>query len=149
MGLKTDVSPVFSLSFYPFRRFSHPLRCPSLTTLLPSVLGRSATMLSLDRYTNNQIVTISYWKSREHLARFAQAPPHMKAWVWWNKMIKDNTHLSIMHEVYDVPAGCWENIYVNSHTLGMGMLTFFQTIGTGETRESWCGRKLAIVLDYS
>ena len=77
-------------------------------------------MLSLDRYTNNQIISISYWKSREHLARFAQAPPHMKGWMWWNKTVKEHDHLSIMHEVYDVPAGNWENIYVNSHKMCMG-----------------------------
>ena len=43
----------------------------------------------------------------------------MKAWKWWNVYFKQWSHMSIYHEMYSVPKGNWESIYVNSHINGL------------------------------
>ena len=68
------------------------------------------------------VVTLSYWKSIEHLHAFAQGPSHKLGWDFWSKTNKQWPHIGIMHETYAVPAGSWENIYQNHHPFGMGEL---------------------------
>lgn len=67
------------------------------------------------------VITLSYWKSMDHLHAFARGDAHRQGWDWWNKTVKEHDHLGIMHEVYAVPTSHWENIYVNMHPFGMGM----------------------------
>lgn len=87
-------------------------------------------------------VTISYWKTLEGLHQFAHAKVHMKGQLRWHKGAMNTfPHIGIMviihqadlnsililsmyHEVYEVPAGNWENIYENLRPSGIGKLTF-------------------------
>lgn len=69
-------------------------------------------------------ITLSYWKNLASLHDFALSPTHRAGWDWWNRTIKDNGHIGIMHEVYAVPKGHWENIYVNFRPFGMGQMQF-------------------------
>ena len=68
----------------------------------------------------NALVTLSYWKSIEHLHAFAQGPSHKLGWNFWSNTNKQLPHIGIMHETYAVPADSWENIYQNHHPVGMG-----------------------------
>ena len=68
----------------------------------------------------NVLVTISYWKSIEHLHAFAHGPTHRLGWDWWAAQNKKYPHIGIMHETYGVPTGAWENIYQNFQPFGMG-----------------------------
>lgn len=68
-------------------------------------------------------VTLSYWKTLEGLHKFAHASAHMKGQLWWERgASEDYPHIGIMHEVYDVPAGNWENIYQNFRPFGVRKL---------------------------
>lgn len=59
-------------------------------------------------------MNVSYWKTLEGLHRFAHAGVYMKGQLWWeNTAMKEFPHIGISHEVYEVPAGNWENVYMN------------------------------------
>ena len=70
-------------------------------------------------------VTLSYWKDLPSLYAFAHSQSHRDVWDWWNSNLKGGRipHLGIFHEVYAVPKGHWENIYVNYRPFGMGKLS--------------------------
>lgn len=55
-----------------------------------------------------------------HLHAFARGPAHQAGWTWFNKVTKTHPHLGMMHEVYAIPKGHWENIYKNITPFGMG-----------------------------
>lgn len=83
-------------------------------------LGKSSGFTAAQDGAGNAIITISYWRSIEHLHAFAHGDAHRAGWDWWNRTIKQHDHLGIMHETFAVPANGWENIYVNFHPIGMG-----------------------------
>lgn len=63
--------------------------------------------------TGSELITVYYFKDMEYVHQFALSDIHRKGWDWFNKHTKQYPHLGIMHELYQVPAGKWENIYVN------------------------------------
>jgi hypothetical protein len=66
------------------------------------------------------LVFLSYWKTLEGLHQFAHAAAHMKGQLWWEKGAIDMyKHIGISHEVYEVPAGNWENVYHNFRPFGI------------------------------
>jgi hypothetical protein len=66
------------------------------------------------------VVYLSYWKTLEGLHKFAHASPHMKGQLWWEQGGMDEfPHIGIMHEVYEVPAGNWENVFHNYRPFGI------------------------------
>ena len=65
---------------------------------------------------------VQYWRSFEHLERFAndQDDPHVAAWRnYWKRVGKD-TRTGIWHETYLVRAGEYEAIYGNMPPYGLG-----------------------------
>ncbi|MCJ1370258.1 hypothetical protein MMC20_001470 [Loxospora ochrophaea] len=75
--------------------------------------------------TGKQVLMLSYWKDLESLHTYAQSPLHRQALDLWNKRVKTHPHLGIMHEVYNVPKGGWENIYWNSPKTAMGQTNLY------------------------
>jgi hypothetical protein len=66
------------------------------------------------------MVWLSYWKTLDGLHAFAHGPTHMQGWRWFEKGMKtDYKHIGLMHELYEVPAGSWENIYYNFRPFGL------------------------------
>lgn len=65
---------------------------------------------------------IFYFQSMEGLNKFAHGTAHRAGWDWWNRTVKEHPELSMMHELYEVPAGNWENIYLNYWPAGFGKL---------------------------
>lgn len=86
-------------------------------------LGKATTM-PMATAGGNVLVTISYWKSIEHLHAFAHGPTHRLGWDWWAAQNKKYPHIGIMHETYGVPAGGWENIYQNFQPFGMAQIKY-------------------------
>ena len=70
-------------------------------------------------------MTVYYFRSMAGLHKFAHAPAHRAGWNWWNRTVKEHPHISIMHEVYEAPAGAWESIYVNYKPIGLGMYSTY------------------------
>lgn len=80
-----------------------------------SVLGETST--------NSEVMTVMFFENTEGLHKFAHDPLHREGWNWWNRNLAKFKHLSIWHEVFRVPAGNWEGIYVNSHPRGLAATT--------------------------
>ena len=64
---------------------------------------------------------VQYWRSFEHLERFARDPAnlHLPAWRWFNRAVKASGEVGIWHETYLVPAGRYEAIYGNMARIGL------------------------------
>jgi fumigallin biosynthesis monooxygenase-like protein len=64
---------------------------------------------------------VQYWRSFEHLDRFARDPAnlHLPAWRWFNRAVKASGDVGIWHETYLVRAGAYETIYGNMPRIGL------------------------------
>ena len=65
---------------------------------------------------------ISYWRSFDHLERFARNPEntHLPAWKAFNQLIGADGSVGIWHETYLVRAGEYETLYGNMPLFGLG-----------------------------
>jgi hypothetical protein len=77
-----------------------------------------------EAFTRNwfrESVNISYWRSYEHLERFARSKddPHLEAWRRFNKEIASDGSFGIWHETYMVKAGGYECVYGNMPRFGL------------------------------
>ncbi|KAI1615248.1 hypothetical protein EDD37DRAFT_510762 [Exophiala viscosa] len=79
---------------------------------------------STDKNGATELLYPSYWRSTKDLHDFAYGPVHMKTWDWWNKTIKQNDHIGILHEMFEVDRKSWEAIYVNFQPTLLGATTY-------------------------
>ncbi|KIW68960.1 hypothetical protein PV04_04871 [Phialophora macrospora] len=87
-------------------------------------MGMSNWVSVGERPTNNEIGTISYWRSIEDIHNFALSPIHREAWNWWNDTVSKHMNIGIMHEIFALPERQgWEGIYINYQPTGLGMTT--------------------------
>lgn len=72
-------------------------------------------------WVNRGPMVIQYWRSFDHLNRFAKDPalPHLPAWRWYNKQVRASGDVAIWHESYIVRAGEYETIYGNLPPFGL------------------------------
>ena len=76
-------------------------------------------------------MNVQYWRSFEHLERFAKddSDPHLKAWrSYWKRVGKD-PRSGIWHETFLVRAGEYEAVYGNMPPHGLGRATEVVPIG--------------------
>jgi fumigallin biosynthesis monooxygenase-like protein len=68
---------------------------------------------------------VQYWRSFEHLERYArqQDAEHWPAWVAFNKKVASNGDVGIWHETYLVRAGEYECVYNNMPAFGLAKVT--------------------------
>ena len=66
-------------------------------------------------------INITYWRSYEHVERFARSKddPHLEAWRRFNKEIASDGSFGIWHETYQVKAGGYECVYGNMPIFGL------------------------------
>lgn len=71
---------------------------------------------------SNPIVLVQYWRSSQHLHRFASGRdlPHLPAWSDYNRRVRATNAVGIWHETYIVEPGQHESIYVNMPPFGLG-----------------------------
>lgn len=64
---------------------------------------------------------VQYWRSFEHLERFARHPSlsHLDAWERFNRTVGADGSVGIWHETYVVPDGQYECIYGNMPRFGL------------------------------
>jgi hypothetical protein len=64
---------------------------------------------------------VQYWRSFEHLDRFARDSdlPHLPAWRKWNRHARASGAVGIWHETYKVHAGEYEAVYGNMTRIGL------------------------------
>jgi len=67
------------------------------------------------------ITVVQYWRSFEHLERFAKNPddPHLPAWRAFNKRVGSSGDVGVYHETYRVGRGQHESIYSNMPVMGL------------------------------
>jgi hypothetical protein len=78
--------------------------------------------LGYEQYGMMNGVIVQYWRSFEHLERYARAKDgeHFPAWVAFNRTARTNDAVGIWHETYAVPAGSFEAVYHNCPRIGLG-----------------------------
>ena len=64
---------------------------------------------------------VQYWRSFEHLGRFARDPAslHLPVWRWFNRTVKGSGDVGIWHETDLVRAGGYEAIYGGMPRVGL------------------------------
>ena len=70
-------------------------------------------------------IMVSYWRSYDHLERFAhdRDDPHLEPWRRFNREIGDDGSFGIWHETYLVQAGQYEVLYGNMPQFGLARAT--------------------------
>ncbi len=82
--------------------------------------------LSTSAQTCPTTMSVIYFRSVEHLHKFAHGKVHREGWDWWDKADAEGNVdcLTIGHEVYVVEAGKWENVNIHSKPYDFGMCLF-------------------------
>jgi hypothetical protein len=77
-------------------------------------------------------VLVQYWRSFEHLERFARDPSfaHLPAWKAFRALTGDDGDVGIWHETYLVRAGEYEAIYGNMPRVGLAAAAGHSPIGS-------------------
>ncbi|GAB7350094.1 hypothetical protein MBLNU459_g0761t1 [Dothideomycetes sp. NU459] len=88
--------------------------------------------LGTTRGTSNEIMTLFYFRTAKDVHDYSQGPVHRKAWDWWNKTVAQHPHIAITHELYQVPKGLWESVYINSNPTGVAATQHKVTKKDGE-----------------
>ena len=81
-------------------------------------------MLGVESFTRNMFresINVTYWRSYEHLERFAhdKDDPHLGAWRRFQREVGNDGSFGIWHETYMVKAGSYECIYGNMPEFGL------------------------------
>ncbi|MCJ1403430.1 hypothetical protein MMC11_006653 [Xylographa trunciseda] len=100
-------------------------------------LGKTFPLMSTEQASGNILVTLSYWKSIEHLHAFARGPAHRRGWDWMNKKVDKSPTIGIMHETYSTPYRHWENVYANMTPFGFAQTKHLVHDKEEESNGSW------------
>lgn len=81
----------------------------------------SLGLLSSESYFGRTTLAVQYWRSFEHLDRYAHARErmHLPAWRQWLKRWSEGA-VGIYHETYVVEPGTYECIYHHMPPFGLG-----------------------------
>ena len=79
-------------------------------------------LISHESWFGRTIILVQYWKSFEHLEKYArnQNSNHLPAWASFNENIGTNGDVGIWHETYLSNKGSYECIYNNMPQFGLG-----------------------------
>ena len=80
-------------------------------------------------------MNVQYWRSFEHLERFATdaSDPHLAIWRNYWKRVGTDPRSGIWHETYLVRAGEYEAVYGNMPPHGLGKASRVGPIGAGSS----------------
>ena len=81
--------------------------------------------LGFESWLGNPTIALQYWRSFEHLERYAKDSTrlHRPAWTAFNRAVGSNGDVGIWHETYRVKPGDYECIYNNMPPFGLGKAT--------------------------
>jgi Domain of unknown function (DUF4188) len=74
-------------------------------------------------WAGRTITLIQYWRSFEHLERFARNgdDPHLAAWRRFNAKVGTSGDVGIYHETFKVHANDYECVYNNMPVIGLAV----------------------------
>ena len=72
-------------------------------------------------YEQGLVTSVQYWRSFEHLERYARdaAAGHLPAWRAFNQKVGSSGDVGVWHETYRVRAGEYEAIYRDMPRVGL------------------------------
>lgn len=81
--------------------------------------------LGFHQWLGNPTIALQYWRSFEHLERYAKdaARSHRTAWAAFNRAVASSGDIGIWHETYRVRPGDFECINSNMPLLGLAKAT--------------------------
>ena len=81
--------------------------------------------LGAEQWFGNPTVMVQYWRSFEHLERYAKdrSAQHLPAWAAFNRAIASRGDVGIWHETYRVRPGDYECVYNNMPAFGLAKAT--------------------------
>jgi hypothetical protein len=99
-----------------------------------------AGFLGFHSWVGNPSIMLQYWRSFEHLERYAKdaARHHRSAWAAFNRAIGSGGDVGIWHETYRVRSGDFECVYNNMPLFGLARAT--KCVPASGRRESAAGR---------
>lgn len=88
-------------------------------------------MLGQRSWVGRTTLLLSYWRSPEHLQRFAsdRDAPHLEPWRAFQRRVDAEGSVGIWHETYLSRAGEHETVYVDMPPFGLGAATGSVPIG--------------------
>jgi hypothetical protein len=77
--------------------------------------------VNVESWFGRTSIMVQYWKSFEHLERYAksQSSEHLPAWAEFNKKVASNGDVGIWHETYLSQKGQYECVYNNMPKFGL------------------------------
>jgi hypothetical protein len=107
-------------------------------TAMPRMLAHlakdpKAGLLGYHQWFGRTTIMLSYWRSAEHLQRFASAPngPHVGPWRDFVRRVGADPRVGIWHETYVVPPTHVEVVYANMPPFGLGGATRVVPVARG------------------
>src|SRR3990170_3903557 len=81
--------------------------------------------LGAQSWFGNPSIMVQYWRSFEHLERYAKArdKTHWPAWVAFNKAVGRSGEVGVWHETYRVRSGDYECVNNNMPLFGLAKAT--------------------------
>ena len=81
--------------------------------------------LGTHQWIGRTTIIVQYWKSFEHLDRFARDEqlPHLEPWRRFNRVVRASGDVGVWHETYRVRAGDYEAVYANMPACGLAAAT--------------------------
>ncbi len=100
--------------------------------------------LGVEQWIGNPTVMLQYWRSFDHLERYAKDRDreHLTAWAAFNRAVSSNGDVGIWHETYRVRPGDYECVYNNMPLFGLAKAT--RAVPATGRRESAAGRLAAV-----
>ncbi len=90
-----------------------------------------AGLLGYHTWFGRTTMLLSYWRSPEHLQRFASDAdaPHLEPWRAFRRRVGDDGAVGIWHETYVAGSGQREVVYANMPAFGLGKATSRVAVG--------------------
>jgi len=106
-------------------------------TAMPKMLRHlesqpDAGLLGYRQWLGRTTILLSYWRSAEHLQRFASDPnaPHAPAWRAYQRRLR-KASVGVWQETYVVRPGQYEAVYVDMPLFGLAAATHSVAVGEG------------------
>lgn len=103
-----------------------------------------AGLLGFHSWFGRTTLLLSYWRSPEHLQRFAaeRNAPHLQPWRRFMRQQSGTGDVGIWHETYQVPVDAQETVYTDMPPFGLAAATHVTAIGRGaSTARQRLGRR--------
>ena len=93
---------------------------------------KSLGYLNGEAWFGRNIIFVQYWKSFNHLEKFARSKDysHFPAWQKFLKKVGPSGDVGIWHETYEIKNGSYENIYANMPPFLLGKISPLHKIDT-------------------